>query len=98
METEIMKDVKTVVHSAIAGALTLGVLGALNPAFAGPATPPKFAFEKCYGITLAGKNDCQTANSSCAGTSKTDQQADAWIFLPKGTCTRIHGGSLKPKS
>ena len=31
--------------------------------------------EKCYGVAKAGKNDCQTANSSCAGTSKKDAQA-----------------------
>ena len=24
--------------------------------------------EKCYGIAKAGKNDCQTATHSCAGT------------------------------
>ena len=26
--------------------------------------------EKCFGIAKAGKNDCQTATSFCAGTSK----------------------------
>lgn len=51
--------------------------------------------EKCYGVALAGKNDCQTATSSCAGTSKTDRQVDAFIALPKGTCGKIAGGNLK---
>ena len=50
--------------------------------------------EKCYGVAKAGKNDCQTAKSSCAGTSKTDKQADAWISVPKGTCEKIVGGKL----
>jgi uncharacterized membrane protein len=50
--------------------------------------------EKCYGVAKAGKNDCQTAKSSCAGTSKTDAQADAWVSLPKGACEKIVGGKL----
>lgn len=51
--------------------------------------------EKCYGVTKAGKNDCATGSSSCAGTSKTDGQKDAFIALPKGTCERLVGGSLE---
>jgi len=50
--------------------------------------------EKCYGVSKSGKNDCQTAASSCAGTSKKDSQADAWISVPKGTCEKIVGGKL----
>lgn len=50
--------------------------------------------EKCYGVAKAGRNDCQTAKSSCAGTSKADNQADAWIAVPKGTCEKIVGGKL----
>ena len=50
--------------------------------------------EKCYGIAKAGKNDCQTAKSSCAGTSKTDAQSDAWVSVPKGACDKIVGGKL----
>ena len=51
--------------------------------------------EKCYGVATAGKNDCQTATSSCAGTSTSDRQADAFIAVPKGTCGKIAGGQLK---
>jgi uncharacterized membrane protein len=80
--------------SAFAGALAL-TTGAT--AQAGPAEKPDFKFEKCYGVSKAGKNDCQTAKSSCAGTAKKDQQADAWIYLPAGTCGKIDGGSTEPK-
>ena len=57
--------------------------------------------EKCYGVSLAGKNDCKAgAGTTCAGTSKTDYQANAWKNVPAGTCTTIktpHGmGSLEP--
>ena len=52
--------------------------------------------EKCYGIAKAGHNDCQTANGSCAGTAKMDGQKDAFVAVPKGTCAKIAGGTLKP--
>lgn len=53
--------------------------------------------EKCYGVVKAGKNDCQTAATSCAGTSKKDAQADAWIYVPAGTCAKLVGASSEPK-
>jgi len=53
--------------------------------------------EKCYGIAKAGKNDCVTAGGSCAGSAKKDNQADAYLILPKGTCEKIVGASLSPK-
>ena len=80
------------VTAAIAGALAAG-FATLSPAE--PVPTPTFKAEKCYGIAKAGKNDCQTSNTACAGTSKKDNQADAWIYVPAGTCNRIVGGSLK---
>lgn len=53
--------------------------------------------EKCYGIAAAGQNDCATKTSSCAGTSKVDNQSDAFLAVPKGLCEKISGGSLEPK-
>jgi uncharacterized membrane protein len=45
--------------------------------------------EKCYGVALKGKNDCKAgAGTSCAGTSKTDYQGNAWMMVPKGTCEK----------
>lgn len=52
--------------------------------------------EKCYGVSKAGKNDCQTPTSSCAGTSKMDREGHAFILVPKGTCEKIAGGSMAP--
>jgi uncharacterized membrane protein len=50
----------------------------------------KAGMEKCYGVALAGKNDCKAgAGTSCAGTSKTDYQGNAWKYVPKGTCTTM---------
>lgn len=46
--------------------------------------------EKCYGVALAGKNDCKAgAGTSCAGTAKVDYQGNAWKYVPKGTCTTM---------
>ncbi len=79
-----MNTTRIAIASALAAALVL------------PATvQAQGSVEKCYGVAKAGKNDCQTATSSCAGTSKKDAQADAWISVPKGTCDKIVGGKLK---
>ena len=73
----------------------LAIAAALAAALAVPvAAQAQGNTEKCYGVSKAGKNDCQTATSSCAGTSKKDAQADAWIAVPKGTCEKIVGGKL----
>ena len=82
------------VASALAAALSMPLL---SMAQGGPAPKPKFEAEKCYGIAKAGKNDCQTANSSCAGTSKRDAQGDAWLYMPKGSCEKTVTGALQPK-
>ncbi|MEK7816380.1 MAG: DUF2282 domain-containing protein [Pseudomonadota bacterium] len=85
-----MKSVNTLLSSAIVGTLSLGL--AAGDAAAAEKTP----LEKCYGVSKAGKNDCQTSSSACAGTAKKDGQKDAWIFIPKGSCEKIVGASLKP--
>ena len=90
-----MKKTSLLVASAVAAALALP-LG--STAQGGPAPKPKFEAEKCYAIAKAGKNDCQTANSSCAGTSKRDGQGDAWIYVPAGSCGKIVGASMQPKA
>jgi uncharacterized membrane protein len=52
--------------------------------------------EKCYGVAKAGKNDCAGPGHVCGGHSKSDGDPNEWLSLPKGTCERIVGGSLKP--
>ncbi len=54
--------------------------------------------EKCYGVAKAGQNDCATASNSCAGTTTSDAQKDAFLYVPAGICAKIAGGSLTPKS
>lgn len=76
----------------------LALASAVAAALAIAATSPSVAQdkkEKCYGVSKAGQNDCQTASSSCAGTAKKDAQKDAWIYVPAGLCGKIVGSASK---
>jgi uncharacterized membrane protein len=84
-----VKPTHTLIAGAISGIVALGLLSA------GVQAAEKEPREKCYGVSKAGKNDCQTSSSACAGTAKKDGQKDAWIYLPKGSCEKIVGASLK---
>ncbi len=77
--------------------------GAVAAATSMAATQPaQAANEKCYGISLAGENDCAAGpGTTCAGTSTKDYQANAWKLVPAGTCVEMetpagHMGSLEP--
>lgn len=59
--------------------------------------------EKCYGVSKAGENDCAAGpGTSCAGTSTTDYQGNAWTYVDKGSCLTIETpagkGSLEAKA
>jgi uncharacterized membrane protein len=46
--------------------------------------------DQCYGIALAGENDCRAgAGTTCAGTSTQNFQGNAWTYAPAGTCQHI---------
>ena len=72
---------------AVASLMAVGFLATAQSAHAAD-------FEKCAGIAAAGKNDCGTPVSSCAGTAKQDRDAHAWVLVPKGTCEKIAGGKV----
>jgi uncharacterized membrane protein len=75
-----MANTRTAVLSAVAA---LAGAAALSQA----ALADDASKEKCFGISLAGKNDCaSTGNNSCAGTSKGNYEKGAWKYVPKGTC------------
>ena len=82
-----------IIRGAMASLLTLSVLAA-----SGQVLAAKGDAEKCAGIARAGKNDCGTSKSSCAGTSKVDHDAEAWVLVPKGTCEKIAGGTVTDKA
>lgn len=59
--------------------------------------------ERCFGVALAGQNDCAAGpGTTCAGTSTVDYQGNAFKLVPTGTCTSIKTpngmGSLTPIS
>jgi uncharacterized membrane protein len=66
------------------------VAGALAAAMSATITTPAHAEdakEKCFGVSLAGQNDCAAGEgTTCAGTSKVDYQGNAWKLVPAGTC------------
>ena len=46
--------------------------------------------EKCFGVSLAGKNDCAAGpGTTCAGTSKVDYQGNSFKMVATGTCTTM---------
>ncbi|MGF1660640.1 MAG: DUF2282 domain-containing protein [Rubrimonas sp.] len=72
---------------ALAAALAGAVATALSLGAAAPAHAQ--AKEKCYGVSLAGKNDCAAGpGTTCAGTSTVDYQGDAWTLVPAGDCLK----------
>jgi uncharacterized membrane protein len=89
-----MKITNATLFAAATAAMSLMSIAAAN---AGPATAPSYEFEKCFGVAAGGQNDCQTATNSCAGSVAAGGQGDAWVFVPKGVCSKINGGSMEPK-
>ncbi len=91
-----MMNAKT--GAAVTSALALAAAAALTAGHA--ATKDKM--EKCYGVALAGENDCAAGpGTSCEGTSKVDYQGNSWKLVPAGTCESIElpggrQGSLEP--
>jgi len=72
----------------------IGLSAITNTALAVPDQPTHW--EKCAGIAKAGKNDCGALNGShaCAGMAKKDNLDFEWVYVPKGTCEKIAGGSV----
>ena len=86
-----------VISALVLGALAAGSAMAQDK----PMTDNMAKMEKCYGVSMAGKNDCAAGpGTTCAGTSKVDYQGNAWKNVPTGTCTTIKtpkgAGSLQP--
>ena len=71
---------------------TAAILGAVAAAVtAHSATDAQAASkEKCFGVSLAGENDCAAGpGTTCAGTSTVDYQGNAWTLVDAGTCAEI---------
>ena len=97
MSKKVVASSSLAVAAAVAAALTAASVETASAA----------EKEKCYGVSLAGQNDCAAgAGTTCAGTSTVDYQGNAWTLVPKGTCTTMElparavpfswAGSLEP--
>ena len=77
---------KTAIVSATLASSLAAALAFAAVARAAPA-PPQPGADKCYGVALAGKNDCAAgAGTTCAGTSTVDYDPAHWKYVAKGTC------------
>lgn len=90
---------KSVALSLASAALVLGAIGTAGTASAADMKDMS-KMEKCYGVAKAGKNDCKsmTGKHSCAGQASVGGAGDEMVSLPKGTCDKLEGGSLEPKT
>lgn len=101
---------KTIPAIAAASALLAACTGAETDAAEDGATEDTAAAEdgdvteasadaekvKCYGVALAGQNDCAAGEgTTCAGTSTVDYQGNAWKYVDGGEagCADM-GGTL----
>ena len=80
----------TLIKTALTGAMAAGLVAMSSASVASVS-----GMEKCTGVAKAGKNDCGTSQHACAGMSKTDNDAEEWVYLPKGTCEKLAGGVLQ---
>ena len=89
-----LKTTRTLAIASIAATIS----SASTTALAQQAQPK----EKCYGVSLAGHNDCAAGpGTTCAGTSTVDYQGNAWTLVDLGTCADMElpedrMGSLEP--
>jgi uncharacterized membrane protein len=91
-----MNAIKVSAAALVLASLATGASAQTQPAGNG-------AVEKCYGVAMAGQNDCKAgAGTTCAGTSKTDYDGIHFKNVAAGTCTSIKTpkghGSLTPLS
>lgn len=80
--------------NALATATVAGALyGGYKSVEAFSPTPMAGATERCFGIALAGQNDCAGAQHACSGQSTVDFDPSDYKLVPTGTCLQL-GGTL----
>jgi uncharacterized membrane protein len=86
-----MKTKNILVSTAISSMLALGSLATTS------ALADDGAKEKCYGVAMAGKNDCAANGHSCQGQSKMDKDPTEWKYVAKGSCAEMGGSTTAGK-
>jgi len=89
--------------TAFSGAVLAGAIAAaISGAQLVTATDAAAANVKCYGVAMAGQNDCAAGpGTTCQGTSTVDYQGNAWKYVEEGSCASMElpgerMGSLEP--
>jgi uncharacterized membrane protein len=89
-------DVKT--QRTLLAASVAGLLAAAGTAWLGgpQSAQAEEGKEKCYGVNKCqGTGDCGGKAHSCAGQNSCEAQG--WLSLPEGVCTKIIDGRLTPE-
>ena len=94
-----MNDKQQLLNTTLAGVMAVSAVLMAGSANAVPDNPKHW--EKCAGIAKQGMNDCGALDGKhgCAGQAKMDNDKNEWVYVPKGTCTKITGGvvaAVKP--
>ncbi len=75
----------------------IALAAAAAPAGAVGSTVATASAEKCYGIALAGKNDCKAGvGTSCAGSSTVNYSGKHFKDVRPGTCLSLRVALLQP--
>ena len=81
-----MSNAKKTTSLLVGAAMAAAIAGSVAATTA-PAVADDMQMEQCYGVSLAGKNDCAAGpGTTCAGTSKVDYQGNSWTLVPAGLC------------
>lgn len=85
-----MKKYVAMVTTALSG---LALVGCSNMSGSKDMNEASIMKEKCFGVAMAGKNDCASAKAghSCAGQAKMDRDPNEWKMVDKGTCMKMGG-------
>jgi uncharacterized membrane protein len=85
-----MKPTQKMTAAALAVALGSALAISATTAQADMHSNAGAAQEKCYGVSLKGKNDCKAGpGTSCAGSATKDYQGNAYKLVPAGTCGKM---------
>lgn len=94
-----MKDKNQILKTTLAGVLAISTTMLASSVYAVPDNSKQW--EKCAGIAKQGMNGCGAFDGKhgCAGQAKIENANNEWVYVPKGTCTKITGGfvaAVKP--
>lgn len=84
------KESYVVMDKGLCSKLAGGVAQPLPAGVKKPTINPN-NYVKCYGVAAAGKNDCGTKTTACAGSVKVAKAPDAWVTALEGVCKQVGG-------